>query len=263
MLKHINCLNIILACVLLNWRFCAAGWATYDVEVPERARGAKLDSFPSLISQVHVGEPDSPVLQRSGTVDDCSSCNITDGRFPCRGKLMCAGTLYLPGPRSGGPALPPIIVMAHGLGGDKSELAGYASSFAAAGFAVLAFDYRYWGASQGTPRRWVQPKAQVEDWISAVQHVQGPLAQFVDANRLSLWGTSFAGGHVVSAAAQLKGQLRAIVSQVPHMDGPIATGLSMLFRGVLGNTVLSAASLADVSTDIKAATSNLYVPLVR
>jgi cephalosporin-C deacetylase-like acetyl esterase len=38
--------------------------------------------------------------------------------------------------------------------------------------------------------------------------------------RIALWGTSFAGGHTVVAAAQLdKGAIKAVISQVPHMNG--------------------------------------------
>lgn len=37
--------------------------------------------------------------------------------------------------------------------------------------------------------------------------------------RLALWGTSFAGGHMVVAAAELGTKVKAVISQVPHMDG--------------------------------------------
>ena len=48
----------------------------------------------------------------------------------------------------------PVVVMAHGLGGTKdSGLEPFATAFAAAGLDVLAFDYRGFGASEGTPRQ--------------------------------------------------------------------------------------------------------------
>ncbi|KAF8058881.1 mog [Scenedesmus sp. PABB004] len=183
----------------------------------------------------------------------------------------------------------PVIVMAHGLGGDKSALERYADAFVGAGFAVFSFDYRYWGGSQGEPRRWVVPDAQVEDWLSAVAYVQG-LAGSVDPRRLSLWGTSFAGGHVITVAAKLgAGAVKSVVSQarrarcrggargrrcpaqrratrapraaqVPHLDGRLASALSALHRGALGNAVLAVASLADAKAGAKGA-ENLYVPL--
>ena len=45
------------------------------------------------------------------------------------------------------------IVMAHGLGGTREcGLAPYAERFAAEGYHVLVFDYRYFGDSDGEPR---------------------------------------------------------------------------------------------------------------
>lgn len=48
----------------------------------------------------------------------------------------------------------PIVVMAHGFGSTKdSRLAPFAERFVSAGLDVLAFDYRGFGDSEGTPRQ--------------------------------------------------------------------------------------------------------------
>lgn len=94
------------------------------------------------------------------------------------------------------------------------RLQKYAAAFADAGFAVFVFDYRYWGGSEGLPRQWISPRRQLEDWASAISYVQGDLASKVDTSKLSLWGTSFAGGHVITMAARLGSQVKAVVSQV-------------------------------------------------
>jgi pimeloyl-ACP methyl ester carboxylesterase len=107
-----------------------------------------------------------------------------------------------------------VIVMAHGLGGERTWLAKFAGPFAEAGFAVLAFDYRHWGSSDGQPRQWISIAKQHADWQAAVKHVQTQLKSVVDANRLSLWGTSFAGGHVIVVASKLPGQVKAVISNV-------------------------------------------------
>jgi predicted alpha/beta hydrolase len=104
--------------------------------------------------------------------------------------------------------------MAHGLGGERTWLAKFAGPFAEAGFAVVAFDYRHWGSSDGQPRQWISIAKQHADWASAVKHVQTQLKSVVDANRLSLWGTSFAGGHVIVVASKLPGQIKAVISNV-------------------------------------------------
>jgi fermentation-respiration switch protein FrsA (DUF1100 family) len=53
---------------------------------------------------------------------------------------------------------PPIVLMAGGLGAQIDfGLEAYAEAFAESGLAVLLFDYRNFGSSEGTPRNWVRP----------------------------------------------------------------------------------------------------------
>jgi hypothetical protein len=50
--------------------------------------------------------------------------------------------------------------------------------------------------------------------------VQTSLDAWVDTRRLALWGTSFAGGHVVATGARLGiGNVTAIIAQAPHLSG--------------------------------------------
>ena len=59
--------------------------------------------------------------------------------------------------------------MAHGLGGTKdSGLEPFATGLAEAGLDVLAFDYRGFGASGGTPRQRVSMAGQLEDYRAAM-----------------------------------------------------------------------------------------------
>ncbi len=63
----------------------------------------------------------------------------------------------------------PAVVMGHGLAGTKdSGLEPFARAFAAAGLDVLAFDYRGFGESDGTPRQRVRLVDQVADFHAAV-----------------------------------------------------------------------------------------------
>jgi acetyl esterase/lipase len=94
-------------------------------------------------------------------------------------------------------------------------LPAYAERFAAAGFAALIFDYRYFGESEGLPRQLVSVKQQREDIRNAVdfaRHCEG-----IDPRRIALWGTSLGGGHVIALAA---GGLNvaAVIAQVPGAD---------------------------------------------
>jgi pimeloyl-ACP methyl ester carboxylesterase len=106
--------------------------------------------------------------------------------------------------------------MAHGFGAERSfGLPAFAQRFARAGLAVLLFDYRCFGDSDGEPRNWVSAVRHCQDWRAAVRHVR-TLAS-VDGGRVGLWGSSFSGGHVIATAAK-DGEIAAISAQVPFVD---------------------------------------------
>jgi uncharacterized protein len=121
----------------------------------------------------------------------------------------------------------PCVVMAHGFGGTRdSGLLAYAEPFAEAGIDALVFDYRGFGDSDGTPRQDVSVRRQREDYhaaIAAARHLPG-----VDADRIALWGYSYAGGHVIAVAAQ-DPRVAAIVSMSPAADGRAT--LAQIVRG--------------------------------
>lgn len=111
----------------------------------------------------------------------------------------------------------PCIVMATGFGGTRDMgLPVYAERFRAAGFAVVLFDYRRFGASGGEPRQLLDVGDQLDDWRTALQFVRRD-ARF-DAHRIGLWGTSFSGGHVLTLAAE-DHEIAGVVAQVPHVSG--------------------------------------------
>ncbi|MCB0113825.1 MAG: alpha/beta hydrolase, partial [Caldilineaceae bacterium] len=88
------------------------------------------------------------------------------------------------------------VVMAHGLGGVMAMgLGRYARRFQAVGHAVLVFDYRGWGQSDGEPRHLAWIPHQLADWRAAVTYARSRAE--VDAKRIVLWGTSLSGGHVL------------------------------------------------------------------
>ena len=115
------------------------------------------------------------------------------------------------------PAGRPVVVMAHGLGGTKdSGLAPFAERLADAGLDVVAFDYRGFGASAGSPRQTVSGAGQVADYRAAMD--AAARLPGVDAQRLVLWGVSLSGGHVLEAAAD-RSDVAAVVSLTPLVDG--------------------------------------------
>lgn len=132
--------------------------------------------------------------------------------FTSEGTALCG---WLARPDGDGPH--PIVILTHGLSGlIDLDLAEYAERFVAGGFACLAYDHRNWGRSAGWPRGESDPWRQVADLREAVSHVR--TLPDVDADRIGLWGTSYAGGHVLTAAA-LDRRVRCVVSQVPLTSG--------------------------------------------
>lgn len=133
------------------------------------------------------------------------------------GNEQCDAWLYRPAPAADGKPVP-VIVMAHGLSAIKElALAPFAERFRQAGYACLVFDYRYFGASSGEPREWLDIPSQLADWKAAVAFARS--LPGIDPARVILWGTSFGGGHVIITAADDQ-RVAAAIAQCPFTDGP-------------------------------------------
>jgi len=137
-----------------------------------------------------------------------------DIRFTVDGGVKLGAWLYLPdGPRSHCPA----ITMAHGYAGTREHgVAKFAEAFAAAGFVVLLHDHRAFGVSDGEPRQDVDPWRQIADWRRPISYLESRTE--VDASRIGIWGTSYAGGHALVLGATDK-RIACVVAQVPTISG--------------------------------------------
>ena len=132
--------------------------------------------------------------------------------------LNCSGLFYLPDNYSATDDVKlPAIAMAHGIGTAKEMgLPQFAERFADAGFAVLLFDFRNLGESEGTPRGQVFAEDQQEDYRNAITWLQ--LQPHIDPERIGVWGFSFSGGHVLQVAA-FDRRVKCVVAQVPALSG--------------------------------------------
>ena len=92
----------------------------------------------------------------------------------------------------------------------------YAENIVKAGVAVLMFDYRGLGESEGEPRQHIDPWGQVEDYKNAISFVMKQPE--IDANRVGIWGISYAGGHVIIVGAT-DPRVKCIVSTVAVVEG--------------------------------------------
>lgn len=118
------------------------------------------------------------------------------------------------------------VVMAGGGGVTKEPGTDrFAARFQAAGFSVLAFDYRYQGESGGTPRQIIRPREQLADWGAALSFAA--TLPGLDPSRIAIWGFSLSGGHVVQVAAEHAAgnagiTVAAVIAQSPFTDGRAA-----------------------------------------
>src|ERR1700758_5175816 len=110
------------------------------------------------------------ILMVFGTAAQATSFERRDVSFLSQG-VKCAGWYYVPSGLKDGEKRP-AIVMAHGFSAVKEMyLDNYADKFADAGFVVIVFDYRHFGASEGEPRQEIFWYDQIKDYRNAVTWV--------------------------------------------------------------------------------------------
>ena len=134
------------------------------------------------------------------------------------GGLVVRGRLHLPDSA----VAPPWPTLVAPCGWMETMCSNVSEPFhkglAEAGFAVLAFDYRGWGASEGEPG-WVRPSAQVEDVLAAVAFVEAQ--ENLDVNRLGMFGLGGTGGGTVIYSAAAEPRVKAIAVQSVVADGEL------------------------------------------
>ena len=182
-----------------------------------------------------------------------------DVLFPS-GKERCAAWLYRPAvSKSRG-----IVVMAHGFGAPRdARLDVAAERLAAAGLPVLLFDCRHLGGSDGEPRQLIDIPRLLEDWRAAVAYVRH--LDWVDPDRVALFGTSFGGGHALVTAADDR-RIAAVVAQTPFLDGrarsdyrPKGLALAGILLAAFCDSMAGRLGLPPVSIPICAAPGRIGV----
>lgn len=132
------------------------------------------------------------------------------------GNLTISGQLYLPDPIRFTPPFPGVVVC-HGIGSRKENQASFDAYLAARGFAVLGFDFRGHGSSQGRLDEGTLDDVQgALDFIAAQPQV--------DANRLALRGSSMGGMFALRVAA-IDQRVRAVAVIAPAVPAYLARGV--------------------------------------
>lgn len=114
----------------------------------------------------------------------------------------------------------PTVVMSFGFSGLKAMgLDRFAEVFCQAGVGALVYDHRGFGRSTGAPAREVDPWQQIKDMRDVITFAS--TLKGVDASRIGLWGTSYAGGHTIMVSA-IDRRVRCAVAQVPFISGKVS-----------------------------------------
>src|SRR5712671_346534 len=154
------------------------------------------------------------------TTNNNSSAKRITVQIPTSSGDAIEGWVYLP--EGSGPH--PAVVMAHGIGAIKAGgLAPFAERFRDEGFVAITLDYRNFGGSGGQPREWLSVPRQREDYSTVIGWAVEQ--SYIDSRQIIVWGTSFAGMHVLELAVADK-RLAAAVAQAPLTDGLAAAMMS-------------------------------------
>ncbi len=130
--------------------------------------------------------------------------------------VALAGTLKLPDVDQGRRV--PAVVQGPGWLGlrDAKLYEPYHQALLAEGIAVLVFDYRGFGDSEGDAS-YLDPREQVVDWRNAVTYLE--TRPEIDPRRIGAFGSGGTGGGNAVMIAGLDDRIRATVGQVPIADG--------------------------------------------
>lgn len=186
--------------------------------------------------------------------------------FASQGAIL-RGRLYL---RTDLSKPAPVIIMAHGFSATVEGMVAdrYADAFCAAGFAVLLYDHRNFGLSDGRPRQQINTWIQARGYLDAINFVDN--LDELDSGRIALWGDSMSGSQVIVLGA-LDTRIKALIAQVPACgDAPqppdpdqtlfIALHDTLLHGNISATTGNTKGPLPVVSSD-QQNTPSLLTPL--
>jgi len=128
--------------------------------------------------------------------------------FPSEGATL-RGRLYRPAQTKPWPA----VVMTHGTSATITMcLDRYAEVFCRAGLAVLLYDHRNFGISDGEPRQLINPWLQARGYRDAMDYLL--TRADVRADKIAVWGDSYS-GMIALAVGALDARYTAVVVQCP------------------------------------------------
>lgn len=124
------------------------------------------------------------------------------------------GNLYLPDDYQAETKLPGVVVTGAWTTVKEQMPATYAEAMADRGYAVLAFDFRNWGESEGSDRQLENPTNKTQDIIAAANYLT--TRPEVDSNKIAGLGICASAGYMADAAVQ-SNDIKAIALVAPWL----------------------------------------------
>ena len=107
----------------------------------------------------------------------------------------------------------PLVVLAHGFSATAHmSVNAYAAGIAEAGYHVVAYDHRNFGASDGEPRYGFDQWTQVRGYSHAITHALG--LDGVETAKVVVWGESMGGANVQYVAA-FDSRVTGVIAHTP------------------------------------------------
>lgn len=136
--------------------------------------------------------------------------------FKSQGALL-RGRLYLPDGKSN---KCPVVAMAHGFTTTINGMTAdkYAEKFREAGFAVLLYDHRNLGISDGEPRQELNFWVQSRGYIDAIDFISNQPE--IDADKIAVWGASLSSREAFLAGT-IDDRVKAVIALIPALGEEI------------------------------------------
>jgi len=130
--------------------------------------------------------------------------------FKSQGAVL-RGRLYLPEDKI---KKGPVVIMAHGFTTTINGMTAdkYAKKFREAGFAVLLYDHRNLGISDGEPRQELNFWVQSRGYIDAIGLISNQPE--IDADKIAVWGASLSSREAFLAGT-IDDRVKAVIAMIP------------------------------------------------
>ena len=116
----------------------------------------------------------------------------------------------------------PVVVMAHGFTSTVNNMTAdkYAERFREAGFAVLLYDHRNLGISDGEPRQEINFWEQSRGYIDAIDFIS--VQPEIDTSKIAVWGASMSARETFLVGS-IDDRVSAIITMIPALGDDFPT----------------------------------------